>query len=164
MNYFEFFDLSPAPTVDQAELKKRFYQKSKAFHPDFHTLASPEERERVLEMSSLNNLAYKTLSNDDQRLRYFLETKGALAPDEKQELPQAFLLEIMEINEKLMELEFDDDPELRRQTRAEVETMEKELNAAARPALDRYQEGDDLEPLRDYYLKQRYMGRIKEKL
>lgn len=165
MNYYEFFELPVSPTIDKALLKKRFYQKSKAFHPDFYTLESPEKQAEVLELSSLNNLAYKVLRDDDKRLKYFLELKGALGEEGQNQVPQDFLMDIMEINEKLMELEFDDDPELRKTTMTMVQALEQELDQNAQPLLSKeaLDEGS-LEKLKDYYLKRRYLLRIKGKI
>lgn len=164
MNYYTFYDLAISPVVDQALLRKKFYQKSKEFHPDFYTLSDEETQAKVLEMSSLNNQAYKTLKDDDKRLKYFLELNGALAEEGKNQVPQDFLMEIMEINENLMELEFDDDPELSKKTAQMVADLEHQLQAQAKPLIENYQAGDELDQLRDFYLKQRYLLRIKEKI
>lgn len=168
MNYYEFYDLPVQPSVDQALLKKRFYQKSKEYHPDFYTLADDSKQAEVLELSSLNNQAYKTLADDDQRLKYFLEYHEALADEGQNQVPQAFLMEIMDINENLMELQFDEDPDLRKQTSAMIDELEETLANQARPLLEvDYTEGDhadELNRLKEYYLKHRYLLRIREKL
>ncbi len=59
----------------------------------------------MLERSSVVNKAYKTFSNDDDTLKYFLEIKGLLQEDEKYELSPQFLMEMMELNEQLMEVD-----------------------------------------------------------
>lgn len=165
MNYYEFFDLPVAPTVDKALLKKRFYQKSKEYHPDFYTLADAEKQAEVLELSSLNNLAYKTLGSDDQRLKYYLDLKGVLGEEGQNQVPQDFLLEIMDINEKLMELEFDDDPALRKEASELAQALEQQLNEQVKPLLERAEQDESsLAGLKDYYLKHRYLLRIKQKI
>ena len=109
MNYFEFFKIPVSFNLNEAELKKAFYSNSKKFHPDFFTLESKEKQMEVLELSTLNNNAFKTLSNFDKRMKYILELKEVLGEEGKNKIPQEFLMEMMEINENLMELEFDFD-------------------------------------------------------
>jgi len=97
-NFFSFFGLPVSLSIDLPSLRKVFLENSRRFHPDFHTLSSDEEQEKALEMSSLNNEAFKVLSDTDARIRYVLELKGLLGADSKEEkLPQDFLMEMMDI-------------------------------------------------------------------
>ena len=168
MNYYEFFDLPLSPKVDAAELKRKFYANSRAYHPDFYTLASEEKQAEVLEQSTLNNQAYKTLTDPDARLKYFLEVKGALAEEGKNQVPQDFLMEMMEINEALMELEFEDDPLVREKVTSLVNELEDRLTHEVADLLEDYRDEEatdaDLERLTEYYLKRRYLLRIRENL
>lgn len=168
MNYFSFFEFPLAPTINQGELKKRFYANSRKYHPDFYTLEDAATQAEVLEKSTLNNQGYKILKDDDQRLKHLLELKGALGEEGKNPIPQDFLIEVMDINEALMELEFDDDPTLRAKAKATATTLESELQAEVADLLDNYDDAlvteNELNQLRDYYLKRRYLLRIFEKL
>ena len=168
MNYFEFFGLPVSLHVDESALRRAFLQNSKKFHPDFHTLASDAEQADMLEMSTLNNDAFKTLSDPDRRIRYVLEIKGLLAEEGNQPpLPQEFLMEMMDVNENLMELEFDPDPARYALTHQSVENIERELSETVRTILETWKEADGLQPLhavRDYFLKKRYLLRIRENL
>lgn len=168
MNYFEFFNLPVSFLLDEAELKKTFYQNSKKYHPDFYTLESEEKQMEVLELSTLNNEAYKTLSNFDKRMKYVLEITEALAEEGKNQIPQDFLMEMMDINENLMELEFDFDTKKFEQVKSELKTMEEELFSTVHPHLENYHENADttteLNAIKNYYLKKRYILRIQENL
>jgi molecular chaperone HscB len=169
MNYFEFYGLPVAFRLDEAQLRRLFYENSKKYHPDFHTLASAEEQEAMLHLSTLNNEAYQTLADSDRRMRYVLEIKGLLADEAQQRVPQEFLLEMMDINEALMELEMDYDPERFEQTAQAIANWERALDDAIAPVLDRYADDsphsrEDLLQVRDYFLKKRYLLRIREKL
>ncbi|NUO01667.1 MAG: hypothetical protein HUU01_13755, partial [Saprospiraceae bacterium] len=110
INYFEFFGLPVSIELDEASLKRRFYENSKKFHPDFFTLESPEKQAEILELSTFNNEAWRTLSDFDSRLKYLLELKGLFGEEGTNVLPQEFLMDMMDINEAAMELEFDFDP------------------------------------------------------
>jgi len=168
MDYFEFYGLPVSFNVDAAALRNGYLQNSKKFHPDFHTLAGDAEQAEMLERSTLNNEAYKTLSNADRRIRYVLEIKGLLGSEESQTpLPQAFLTEMMDLNESLMELEFDFDPVRYEAALRAVGEIERALERDITPVLQTWKEADGAEPLlqvRDYFLKKRYLLRIRENL
>ena len=167
-NYFHLFDLPPAPTIDQAALKKTFYANSKRYHPDFHTLEDTATQQEVLEKSTLNNQGYKVLADEDLRLKHLLELKGVLGAEGTNQVPQDFLLEIMEVNEALMELEFEDDPMARLKVTGLIDQLEADLREEVAEAYAGYEDTTattaQLELLRDYYLKRRYLLRLREKI
>jgi molecular chaperone HscB len=167
VNYFDFFDLPLSFLLDEAELKRRYYAHSKRLHPDFYTLESEEKQAEVLEQSTYNNQAYKTLSNFDARMRYILELKGLMPEEGESKLPQEFLMEMMEINEELMELEFDFDADVYARVLQQLEQLEQELLAEIAPILESFSEHPesvDLQPVVDYYFKKKYLLRIRENL
>ncbi|MEO1712500.1 MAG: iron-sulfur cluster co-chaperone HscB C-terminal domain-containing protein [Bacteroidota bacterium] len=168
MNYFEFFAIPVSFQVDEAQLKRIFYANSKKYHPDFYTLESAEKQEEILELSTLNNKAYKTLKDFDARLKYILEWKGILKEEGQHKVPQDFLMEMMDINEALMDLKMDPNEEQLAKTRAQVENLEKELMDGILPILSSYtgdkEQEEDLKKVLDFYLKRRYLLRIRQDL
>jgi molecular chaperone HscB len=167
-DYFSFFNLRPSPTLDEAALKRAFYANSKRYHPDFHTLADDATQQDVLEKSTLNNQAYRTLADEDSRLKHLLEIKNVLGEEGSNEVPQDFLLEIMEVNEALMELEFEDDPLVRRKVTGLIDQLEADLREEVGPLLTEYDDetvtDQELNRLKDYYLKRRYLLRLRNKI
>jgi molecular chaperone HscB len=167
MNHFEFYEIPVSFNPDMGDLKQRYLKYSKLFHPDFHTLESEEKQAQILEKSTQNNQAYQVLSDFDLRLKYVLELHGML-DEGKNELPQEFLLEMMDINEAIMELEFDFEESVFDRTLQNVEALENAMMAEVRPILEAYSEGNmtnkELEPVKDFFLKRRYLWRIKENL
>ena len=81
MTYFEFYDRPISFRVDEAALRRTFLQNSRRYHPDFHTLADEAQQAEMLDRSTLNNEAFKTLSDPDRRIRYVLELKGLLGDE-----------------------------------------------------------------------------------
>ena len=168
MNYFEFYEIPVSFGVDEAGLRKRFYALSKQFHPDFYTLESAEKQAEILRLSTLNNEAYETLRDEDRRMKYVLTLQEALGEEGTNKLPPAFLMEMMELNEGLMELEFDPDPTAIANIQETLENKEAELSNNVAPLLDRFDANpntnEGLEEVVDYYLKKRYLLRIRENL
>lgn len=155
--------------VDLTALQQAFYQNSKKYHPDFHSLADPAEQDRVLELSSQNNIAYNTLRDMDRRIQYVLNLKQLIGDESTHPpLSQTFLMDMMDINETLMELEFDFDAERYKQVNKAVQELEQQLTENIRPVLDSWTEAaggmDALLQVRDYFLKKKYLLRILENL
>ncbi|WP_411274440.1 Fe-S protein assembly co-chaperone HscB, partial [Daejeonella sp.] len=126
-SYFELYDLPLSFKVDESLLKKKFYAFSKEFHPDFHANESREKQDEILELSTLNNQAYKVLSDPLKRIEYILELHDLLVDGDKYALPQAFLMDMMDVNEALMDMEFDPDAGRLMILSAEIDQLEASL-------------------------------------
>ena len=167
MNYFEFYGIPESFAPDAALLKKKFYQLSKQYHPDFHANEDDEKQQEILELSTLNNKAYQTLSDPYKRLEYILKTHELLVEGAKPQLPSDFLMEMMDINERLMEV--DDANELGHIT-AEVLAIEGDIEESIARFTAGYESLDDtakenrLNEIADCYYRQKYLLRIKESL
>ena len=167
-NYFEWFGMNPSLSIDEGQLKRSFYQKSKSVHPDFHTLADSDAQEAVLQQASYNNVAYKTLKDFDPRLKYVLDLYGYLPEEGKASVPQEFLMEMMDFNESIMELEMDYDAGEAQKVLDKLKELDQSLKLNIKDILAL----DDLsklntaqwEILRDYYLKKRYLWRLEENI
>src|SRR5205809_6895126 len=104
MNYFEFYEMPVSFVVNEDLVKKKYFELSRKFHPDFFVGGSREKQEEVLEMSTMNTKAFQTLSDFDRRMKYILELKNMIHEGERYELPPDFLMDMMDINEALAEL------------------------------------------------------------
>jgi molecular chaperone HscB len=168
-NYFDFYDLPIQFNPDQSAVKTKFYAFSKQFHPDFYANESEEKQQEVLELSTLNNKAYQVLSNPKKRLKYVLELKGIVETDEGYQLPQSFLMEMMDVNEVLMDLEFEPDAEKLEQVKGDVGSIEKDLANELNDLINQFDsnpaESDALLPsIKDNFYRQKYIDRIRERL
>jgi molecular chaperone HscB len=167
MNYFDFYGLQEAFNLDDAIVKKKFYQLSKQYHPDFYANEDDEKQQEILELSTLNNRAYQTLSNPAKRLEYILRLHNLVSEGAKPQLPADFLMEMMDINERLMEV--DDANDLGSIT-AEVLAVEGDINEKLETLTADYNTLDDtakesrLNQIADIYYRQKYLLRIKESL
>src|SRR5579863_8354566 len=126
MNYFEFYGIPESFNPDTALLKKKFYELSKQYHPDFYANEDELKQQEILELSTLNNKAYQTLSDPYKRLEYILRTHELLLEGAKPQLPSDFLMEMMDINERLMEV---DDAEQLAELNNEVLAVDGDINS-----------------------------------
>ncbi|MGN6397214.1 MAG: Fe-S protein assembly co-chaperone HscB [Mucilaginibacter sp.] len=167
MNYFEFYNVPESFNPDIAHLKKKFYELSKKYHPDFHANESDEKQQEILELSTLNNKAHQTLTDPYKRLEYILRSHNLLEEGAKPQLPADFLMEMMDINERLMEV---DDAKQLGEITAEVLAIEGDIEEGIAQASSGYESLDDtakesrLNEIADFYFRQKYLLRIKESL
>jgi len=167
MNYFEFYGLPEAFILDETIIKKKFYQLSKENHPDFYANEDEAKQQEILELSTLNNKAYQTLLSPARRLEYILSLHNLVSEGAKPQLPADFLMEMMDINERLMEV--DNAHELGSIT-GEVLAIEGDMNDELEALTSDYTTLDDtakenrLIAIADIYYRQKYLLRIKESL
>ncbi len=163
MNYFDFFGLEPKFQIDLKTLKLLYYEKMKQFHPDMSIDASPSEQEETLRLSALNNDAYKVLKDYHSRLKYILDTFYPGGETPSKSLPQMFLMDMMDMNEELMELKMDYEPEiaatLKQQLSTQLEKMEQEITSQV---IDKKVSDINLsifDSINEYLLKRNYLNR-----
>jgi len=168
-DYFDFYELPVAFHPDLDAVKAKFYAFSKKFHPDFYANESEAKQQEVLDLSTLNNKAYQVLSNPQKRLKYVLELKGIVETDEGYQLPQSFLMEMMDVNEALMDLKFEPDAEKLQQVKSEVDAIEFQLNDELHDLTKKADENPSdstglLSAIKDIFYRQKYIARIREQL
>jgi len=168
LNYFEILNIIPNFSIDSKELRNKFYTKSLEFHPDRHGLSSDEEQSKALELSTLINTAFKVLSNEMSRMRHLLEISGIEFAEGKESVPQDFLMEVMDINEMIMDYKL----ESKKEGKEEVFKLISSLKSKLLNNIDDvlyyfdYQKAEkkQLELIKDYYLKCKYLKRIESNL
>ncbi len=106
MRFYEALDLMPSLALDSGDLKQRFYERSRQWHPDRFSRAGKAEQDKALEMSSVLNDAFRTLRDPVARAEYFLEEHGILPSKTP---PPELLEEVFDLNMALEELRDGDD-------------------------------------------------------
>ena len=101
MRFYEALGLEPKLALDPDDLKKRFYDRSRQWHPDRFSRASAEEKQRSEEMTSMLNDAFRTLREPVTRAEYFLRESGL---ELSKDVPPELLEEVFELNMALEEL------------------------------------------------------------
>ena len=166
-SYFAFYDIEEGFFIDLSELKRKFYSKSRELHPDFYAQDNSDKQEEALTLSAYNNEASETLKHDNGRMEYILRMHGILRDEGNNKLDQIFLMEMMDINEALMELQMDFDPTDYSKVVNEIKTIESDIYGDAVVAMKGYDEDKDiarLQSVSQYYLKKKYLLRIKDNL
>lgn len=170
-NYFAFYNLSETFFLDEADLKRRYYAKSRETHPDFHATSSPENQAEMLRQATLNTDAYRTLADADQRMAYILRQHGLLDETKQQALPPDFLMDMMDLNEQLMELGAGSgEREAADALATEVMAISDTLDAGIAPLLAGYEQLPTdhrpaaLQQILTYYLKKRYLLRLRQQV
>ena len=166
MNYFEIFGLPVQLKVDKTDLPKRFFELSRKFHPDFYANSTPSEQNRALEITANLNKAFKTFQDPDDTIKYVLQLKGLLEEEEKYQLPPGFLMEVLEINEKLMDAS--DDDEIKVNLQSAIDDLQSTIYAPVKEIIENYKDGitteEELLQVKEYYYKKKYLHRIQQQL
>jgi molecular chaperone HscB len=160
MNYFELFGFEMSPSVDKTLVSQKYFILQKNNHPDFFTQATEDEQEEALQQSAAINKAFAIFQNEEKNIEYFLQVKGVILPDEKYQLSPDFLMEMMELNEAISEKNSIN-------INNELAAIEKPLYEEIKPILDQpaaEYDASDLEKLKSYYYKKKYLKRILDRL
>ena len=106
MQFYDALGLGPKLSLDAEDLKRRFYERSREWHPDRFSRRGAEEQKKALDMTAVLNDAFRTLRDPVTRAEYFLEERG-LGPSKSP--PAEMLEEVFELNMALEELRSGDD-------------------------------------------------------
>jgi molecular chaperone HscB len=153
MNYFELYNLPISFNIETGVLKKKYYELSKKYHPDFNI---DHQDEVTLSMSAAVNKAYAVFQSKYETIAYVLKLKNLLVDGEKYSLPPDFLMEVMELNEDL--------------STTSIKAIELLSNEIKEPVSDLLLTGDvnalsenDLLKIKEYYFKEKYLRRLRDR-
>ena len=165
MTYFELFEIPVQLKVNTVSLSKKFFELSKKYHPDYFANENDEAQSEALEKSAFLNKAWKTFQNPDATIKYVLQEKGLLEEEEKYELPPAFLMEVLEINEQLMDA--GDEP-VKDSLQLTIKDLQSNIYEPVKEIVENYKEGstteEELLQVKEYYYKKKYLDRIYRQL
>ncbi len=113
--------------LDEAELERAYLAHSRAVHPDFHLNGSSADLETSLELSAEVNEAYNTLRDPFARADYLLGLEGGPTATDHRELPEGFLMEMLDLREQI---------EVRRASAIESGRLKSEFTERYRRLLD----------------------------
>lgn len=101
-------------------LERRFHELQRSYHPDKHVQAEQSVRADALDRSSNINHAYRVLRDPIQRMKHLLGLYG-FSVDSVKQVPPSLLMAVMEVQEKLSELEYANTPQVRSRVKQELQ-------------------------------------------
>jgi molecular chaperone HscB len=110
-NYFELFGLPVGFVVDSQALAERYRDLQKVAHPDRFAASGQHSQRLSLQHATLINEAYATLRDPLSRARYLLAELGAETADNASLDDPGFLMEQMELRERLAGVRASADPQ-----------------------------------------------------
>jgi len=128
-DYFTCFGFPRRLTIDPAKLEAKFYEMSRAFHPDFYQNKSDTEQAISLGNAATLNTAYRTLRDPIQRAEYLLDLEAGSVKEIRTSPPADLFEEILELQETLEEYRASDPTsDSGRQFRAKLQTEQQALD------------------------------------
>ena len=102
---FEVFGLDPSWRVDRSELKGRLRRLGRLTHPDHHGTSPAEIRALAEANAATMNGAYEVLLDDFLRADWLVGHRGGPSTEDERQMPQEFLMDVLEWNEALDDAE-----------------------------------------------------------
>jgi molecular chaperone HscB len=102
-DYFTCLGFPRRLTIDPQKLEAKFYELSRAFHPDFYQNKSETEQAISLSNAATLNTAYRTLRDPIQRAEYLLAIEAGAVKEIRTSPPADLFEEILELQETLEE-------------------------------------------------------------
>ncbi len=103
LDYFTCLGFPRHLTIDQHQLQSKFYELSRAFHPDFYQNKSGAEQTISLGNSAMLNTAYRTLRDPIERAEYLLDLEAGSVKEIRNPPPDDLFEEILELQDTLNE-------------------------------------------------------------
>ena len=102
-DYFTCLGFPRRLTIDPQKLEAKFYELSRAFHPDFYQNKSETEQAISLGNAATLNTAYRTLRDPIQRAEYLLAIEAGAVKEIRTSPPADLFEEILELQDTLEE-------------------------------------------------------------
>ena len=102
-DYFTCLGFPRRLMIDPHKLEAKFYELSRAFHPDFYQNKSETEQSISLGNAATLNTAYRTLRDPIQRAEYLLDLEAGAVKEIRSSPPADLFEEILELQDTLEE-------------------------------------------------------------
>lgn len=161
-NYFELFELQPGFDLDLALLSERYRELQKQWHPDRFAHLSERERRLSVQYTAHLNEAFQSLKSPLRRAQYLLLLAGRDTHGESSsQLDPMFLMEQMELRERLSEAADHEDPE------SELEQLQSEAAQASqdlRAEFVKLYQSDDLDGAEQVVRKMQFAAKLESEI
>ena len=149
-DYFTCLGFPRRLRIDPHTLETKYYELSRAFHPDFYQNKSETERSISLGNSATLNTAYRTLRDPIRRAEYLLDLEAGAVKEIRTSPPADLFEEILELQETLEEYRSSDrtsqaGTQLRDKLLAEQQTLEQRKRDMETQLQDLFTDWDTLQ-------------------
>lgn len=161
-NYFDLFEIPVSYDVDLTRVQHRYRELQKAVHPDKYANAGSQERRISMQHTSLINQALHTLKHPVERAMYLLQLKGVdFTMDNETTMDAGFLMEQMEMREKLERVREKDDP------LTELDSMSAEVKSNMKVMAEEFKHAytsGELDDAREAVRKLQFLYKAKQEI
>mgnify|MGYP001197127680 FL=1 len=158
LSYFDYYNIPCQYKLNQSELRKLFYSKSKDLHPD------QSNQMDAIDQTSVNNEAYRILSDPHLRLKHILEIFNGPMDESKMQLPKAFLMDMMDINEEIEFVSDENRASLHEKIKSLIQSEEDHYNIIIQNFDKQDHSEEVLRKLEEFYFKQKYYYRMLQNM
>lgn len=155
-DYFALFGIQASFRIDKQRIEDYYLKLQALLHPDRFVTASEQERRISAQKSAYLNEAYNTLMDDCSRATYLLELKGVVRDDQSTMADNDFLIEQMELRERLEEASGTESGAQLVQLSSEIKEQNSQIEAAFEQAYTQ----DDLNSAYQLLDKMRFMKKL----
>lgn len=128
MTYFRLLHLDENFQIDLKKLNEMYIELQKRLHPDMFSTKSDTEQQLAEKQSALLNKAYFTLLKPLPRAIYILKLHGHEIGEGTTDMNPEFLMEILELNERIGESNTEDIEEIENEIASKIEENTKLLS------------------------------------
>ncbi len=161
-NFFELFDLPVSYDVDLNRIQQHYMQLQKQVHPDRFANASDQEKRISMQQTSWINEALTTLKDPVLRATYLLKLKGLdINLENETTMDAAFLMQQLEMRERLENIAKQDDP------LAELDAMAEVIKSSTNEMMQGFAlsyEQDRQDDAREWIRKLQFMQKAKKEI
>jgi len=158
LSYFDYYNIPCQYKLNQSELRKLFYSKSKDLHPD------QSNQIDAIDQTSVNNEAYRILSDPHLRLKHILEIFNGPMDESKMQLPKAFFMDMMDINEEIEFVSDENRASLHEKIKSLIQSEEDHYNIIIQNFDKQDHSENNLRKLEEFYFKQKYYYRMLQNM
>lgn len=158
LSYFDYYNIPCQYKLNQSELRKLFYSKSKDLHPD------QSNQIDAIDQTSVNNEAYRILSDPHLRLKHILEIFNGPMDESKMQLPKAFFMDMMDINEEIEFVSDENRASLNEKIKSLIQSEEEQYNIIIQNFDKQDHSEEVLRKLEEFYFKQKYYYRMLQNM
>ena len=163
-NFFAIFDFPVSFDVDLSALAERYRDAQRAVHPDKYANASEAERRLSVQMAARINEAHGVLKDPLARGRYLLELRGVELDDMDTKFDGAFLMEQMELRERLEDVKNSADPHHQLQLITQDINLHSKNLVTQMAELLQAESEESLQQARDATRKLQFFRRLNEEV